>query len=55
MTRNREVYKLTCWACLRTVEIEAGPADEPEQRTCPRCGAELDIRWRTVEVEVGRG
>lgn len=52
MNTNREIYKLECWSCKATVQLEAGPPDKPEQRTCPKCGAALDIRWRAVEVEV---
>ena len=43
---ERERYKLECFACDREVEIEAGPADRREVRTCPRCGAPLVLEWR---------
>ncbi len=41
-----ERYKLECFACDREVEIEAGPADRPEVRECPHCGARLELEWR---------
>ena len=43
---TKEVYKLNCWRCEREVEIEAGPADRPEVRECPHCGARLELEWR---------
>lgn len=45
-----EHYQLTCWRCLRVIEV---PAGEPEARVlirCPHCGAELDCWWRCAEA-----
>jgi rRNA maturation endonuclease Nob1 len=42
-------WKLDCWKCNRTVELEAGPVNQPETRTCPHCGAELELRWRPTD------
>ena len=43
---GKEHYKLACWHCGREVEFAAGPADRPEVRQCPRCGALLMLEWR---------
>jgi DNA-directed RNA polymerase subunit RPC12/RpoP len=46
---TRETYKLTCWRCLRELEL---PAAAPEARVvirCPHCRAELDCWWRCAD------
>lgn len=43
---DHERYKLTCHGCGRALEIPAGKANEPETRTCPHCGAKLELHWR---------
>jgi hypothetical protein len=36
-----EVYKLTCWSCLHTLEL---PAVDGTQ-ACPNCQASLMVEW----------
>ena len=41
---DHEVYVLDCYGCGRKLTIEAGQPSEV--RSCPHCGAVLDIDWR---------
>jgi DNA-directed RNA polymerase subunit RPC12/RpoP len=46
---TREVYKLTCYRCARTVELPAGKPEQTERFACPHCGAALCLDWRPAE------
>lgn len=42
-----EVYELTCHACKRVVTFPAAAVCD-HIANCPKCGAILEIRWRTA-------
>lgn len=47
---GREVYKLDCSACGRTVTVPASDG----KHVCPNCGAALQIDWHNARADLER-
>jgi len=48
---DRELYKLDCFTCGRTITMPANDGQKP----CPRCGAILQVEWNAERLQFARG